>query len=58
MSARKLTVLLVATLAVGALAVAEDEPDVASLLARHAEARGGAANWAGVKTMKLTGTCQ
>jgi hypothetical protein len=55
MSARKLSVLLAAILATGALAAAEGEPDVASLLARHAEARGGAKNWAKVKTMKLTG---
>ncbi len=54
-------VLVVGALLIApALAVADDgaptEPDVATLLARHAEARGGVDRWAAVETMTLTGT--
>jgi hypothetical protein len=59
MSARTLlATLTVCATILGATALfAEDaEPDAATLLARHLEARGGAENWAKVKTMTLTGT--
>lgn len=46
-------------LAVPLVAAARDaanEPDVATLLARHVEARGGVESWSAVKTMTITGT--
>ena len=54
------TLVIGALLVASMIAIAEDdalsEPDVASLLARHVEARGGAERWAAVETMTLTGT--
>jgi len=58
---RPVAVVLVVAAALalpGAISAAEDAaaPDLATILARHAAARGGAERWSAVRTLEITGT--